>query len=446
MSYWICAVPGCKNNSNNCPVSFKHDFPKSMELKRRWMKACGLSQFPPQKYKVCRDHFRETDYSNRGLKGGVLPSKNLPEKSDSPSFQTEILTPKEESDGYLSDQTIEELKAAARNSSTKVMLHKNDFTNGMTMNGNGTKRFLDLENVTPCKVLKMSEAKPPKKLPTITQSIILLMNTDPYKYMGLTPDIVDLVEIISSNLSIAEINIILTFRKLKLDEDFSVLDDYFDLSEGEAKQLFRYTITAISKYMKALITSPSMYAVFQDIPVSHRRKLCQTRAYLSSFSIKIEKTTDFYTNEVTYNGRDHVIHYFYLVTPDGYIQYISPGYGGRLSPDKLLPFCKSVHPILEDGFNVIDIIPEFNENQYNPKKFLTFEQQVCYETMKRIREFSLISNKKPLSKDLAKNVDKIVIAVVALTNLQAVNYENDGEEESNDELFPNGLFKTDVNS
>lgn len=462
------SVKDCKNNSSNSHSAFKHDFPKSSQVKQKWLKALGLKELKSTKTKVCRDHFHESDYvifnnSPSGgcrLKPNVVPNKNMG-RSKTRASRDRISTPDHDNseDSAMSDLTIEELKKVAKNSSTKVILDKRDLTsNGNSANGKcssstvaddisdiaekrrsnsrwghgrtGIHSPRDLNNVTPCKELKITDAKEPPKLPTISQAIILLMNSDPYKYLGLAAGAIDLVEIIASNSSISEINIILTFRKLKLDEDFSVLDDYFNLSDGEAKQLFCYTVSAIAKYMHTLVTLPSKYVVFEDIPVSSRRTLCQTRFYLNHFSVVIEKANDLLTNEVTFNGSKHVIHYFYLVTPDGYISYVSPGYGGRATPEILLPVCKSLREIADDGFNVIDIVPDFNEDKINPDSNLTFEQKVTAEVLKKIRTFSLINNKKALERDYIKYLDEIVVIVAALVNLQTVKY--DDEEEKTD--------------
>lgn len=470
VSYFL--VKDCKNNSKNCHNAFKHDFPKNEHQKRKWFDLCGISQLKNKKAKICRDHFQETDYfvySNSPtagcrLKPNCMPSRNLPTETKTLSRDAETPDRCISEDSYMSDITIEELKKVAKNSSMKVLLDKRELSgNGFSTNGDRpgsantdyisdcaekrrsnsrwghgrtgihSPKKHDLNNVVPCKELKMSDAKPPAKLPTVSQAIILLMNSDPYKYLGLSSSTIDLVEIIASNSSISEINIILTFRKIKLDEDFSVLDDYFNLGEGEAKQLFQYTVSAIAKYMHTLVTLPSKYAIFEDIPVSSRRTLCQVRYYLSYFSIFIEETNDLLTNEVTYNGQNHCIHYFYLTTPDGYISYVSPGYGGRITPDKLLPICKSLREILEDGFNVVDIVPDFKENTINAEENLTFEQKVASEALRKIRNFSLINNKKALEKDYLKTLDEIVVIVAALVNLQAVKYEDAEEKESKDD-------------
>lgn len=52
----LCAVPGCYKNG-------VHLFPKNPDLKKRWEKAIRRKNFVATMHsRICRDHFRESDY------------------------------------------------------------------------------------------------------------------------------------------------------------------------------------------------------------------------------------------------------------------------------------------------------------------------------------------------------------------------------------------------
>lgn len=448
---WICGVVNCNNSSSNCPTSFKHDFPRSGPMRQKWLNLCGIKELS-KNMKICRDHFLESDYivfshSSGGSSGGrlrpqVVPSQNLPNSRNTRSRMSGTNTPDgfHSEDSNMSEQTIEELKEVAKNSSMKVVLDKRELIQGFqgSKNKRGRPRSTDsfsvderkweCNDIIPCKEFKVSDAKE-NKLPTITQAIMMLMNSDPFKYMGLSPETVEIIETLASHACVSEVSIIITFRKLKLDEDFSVLDDYFRLSDGESKQLFCETITTIAKYMQTLVKLPSKYDIFEDILVESRQKLCQTRFFMSHFHLVIEKTADLFTNESTFDGIKHLLHYLYLVTPDGYISFVSPGYGGRLSPEKIMPSCHALKEIINNGFHQVDLVPEFKEETPYPDKKLTFPQQIAHEVMRKMRTFALINTKKALDKDLIKYGDEIVIIIAALVNLQPVKYEEEVIEE-----------------
>lgn len=415
------------------------------------MDALGVKELKKNQTKICRDHFIEEDYVSTGstrLKAYSIPTRNLPRNKSKKSIQK--VQDYTDEDSNMSDATLEELKQKVKNTSVTVLLEKNDKTLGLrsrTKVTNGTnssskkRRYSDAtdtsekdskttrssnknrqtkdESESPTIELSLADARPQRKLPTITEAIVTIMNSNPYKYLGLSTEATDLVEIISSNLSISEVNIIITFRKLKLNEDFTLLDDYFRLTDGDAEQIFYYTINVIANYVKHLVTLPCKYNIFEDIPPSYRTTHCQTRLLLSHFSLEIEKSKDFYTNEVTTYGTQHLLHFFYFMTPDGCISYMSPGYGGRLTPNRLLPKCEDVQKIITDESYVITQISEYDENIHDPTD-LSDEQRLAYHVMQKIRQFSIMNGSSPLSANLVPYVDEIATIIAALVNLQTI--------------------------
>lgn len=78
-----CCVPECGATGNK----IFHAFPANLELRRQWMektKTPNLTEKELNGYaKVCRYHFRETDFvvnhrNQRGLKANTVPSLRLP--------------------------------------------------------------------------------------------------------------------------------------------------------------------------------------------------------------------------------------------------------------------------------------------------------------------------------------------------------------------------------
>ncbi len=79
-----CCVPGCGSAGSK----IFHAFPANQELRRQWQektKTFDLTKKELNGYaKVCRYHFRETDFvvnnrNQRGLKANTVPSLRLPE-------------------------------------------------------------------------------------------------------------------------------------------------------------------------------------------------------------------------------------------------------------------------------------------------------------------------------------------------------------------------------
>ena len=59
-----CVIPGCHSGSGREEVKYQLEpFPKSEELKRKWMDKINRPNFKPsQNAKVCSKHFRRKDF------------------------------------------------------------------------------------------------------------------------------------------------------------------------------------------------------------------------------------------------------------------------------------------------------------------------------------------------------------------------------------------------
>lgn len=78
-----CCVPGCGSVGKR----IFHTFPANVELRQKWIDATKTSNLATKDLigyaKVCRYHFRETDFiinhrNQRGLKPNTVPSLLLP--------------------------------------------------------------------------------------------------------------------------------------------------------------------------------------------------------------------------------------------------------------------------------------------------------------------------------------------------------------------------------
>lgn len=82
----VCSVPGCAGKG----TKMFHSFPKNAAIRQMWIrktKTFHLTAKQLDSYgKVCKYHFRETDFETnprgqQGLKKNAVPSVNLPEES-----------------------------------------------------------------------------------------------------------------------------------------------------------------------------------------------------------------------------------------------------------------------------------------------------------------------------------------------------------------------------
>lgn len=78
-----CAVPGCASKGSK----MFHSYPKNAAVREIWMRNTHTSHLSSEQLdsfgKICKYHFRETDFelnarNQKGLKKNTVPTLNLP--------------------------------------------------------------------------------------------------------------------------------------------------------------------------------------------------------------------------------------------------------------------------------------------------------------------------------------------------------------------------------
>nr|CAH7737578.1 unnamed protein product [Callosobruchus chinensis] len=154
-------------------------------------------------------------------------------------------------------------------------------------------------------------------------------------------------------------SIYLTLQKICLDTTFAELGNDFGVSESAASRIFSKSVGAISQVVGGLVSwvSPAKVKARLPIPFS---KVC---AIIDCLEIEIQKPEDPIKQALTWSDykKTHTMKYLVSSTPDGVINFISKGFGGRTSDteickesgylDKLKP---NMHIMADRGFKHIN--------------------------------------------------------------------------------------------
>lgn len=165
-----------------------------------------------------------------------------------------------------------------------------------------------------------------------------VMRDQSFKYLGIRKDNVFVLEAICETANISERDIMIVLRKIKLNESFEILQDIFGLSFSRLSQIFNKCVTKIAREMEELIFWPESDLMKKFLPVAFLNKYSNIQSVIDCFEIQIQKPSDPVLQSITYSQYKscNTIKYLVSCTPCGMINFISKGFPGRASDQKIV--------------------------------------------------------------------------------------------------------------
>ncbi|XP_063993661.1 uncharacterized protein LOC135171204 [Diachasmimorpha longicaudata] len=129
------------------------------------------------------------------------------------------------------------------------------------------------------------------------------------------------------------IYIYITMKKIRQNVPYAILAYDFGLSESQISRIFKNTVTKMAAILKELIVWPSKQEIALNLPIQFRLKYGQVQSIIDCFEIQIEHLTHAVHQAATWSDykKCNTCKYLISITPDGLINFISCGYGGRSS-------------------------------------------------------------------------------------------------------------------
>lgn len=273
-----------------------------------------------------------------------------------------------------------------------------------------------------------------------------LIERKPYAYLGLPKKYYWLISFIETELNVKSFNTIITLYKIKNNTPFFQIADVFEVSLTTLWRIFFKTLCILSQFFKQFIFSPSRLDVKRNLPSSFtiNKEYSNVFCIIDCFEIEIEKPSDPIYQSLTWSQykNANTLKYLLATTPDGLINFVSNGFGGRVSDSKIveisgfLECLPSNCTILADrGFKHIDTI--LNQKQIKllrPPSVLKDIKMSKQEAIKskviaslrihvervirRIRMFKFLKPHSVINNKLVQYTDEAVIVACGLISLQ----------------------------
>lgn len=266
----------------------------------------------------------------------------------------------------------------------------------------------------------------------------------PKVYIGMQNNALFVLKLLADESGIKLDNIYLTLEKIKLNHTFIILGDEYGKSPSNANTIFRKTIPILAHYLKRFIFWPSQKSIKASLPLPFRARYNNVQSIIDCFEIEIQKPSNPLYQALTWSEykKCNTIKYLISSTPDGTINFISEGFGGRTTDATIVeksqylnilpPYCK----IMADrGFKHIECLlqkkgctlirPLSVSNNVNPTKSEVIETRRIASlrihierVIGRLREFELLTPHAGIPYQTLDIIDEIVLIAAALINLQ----------------------------
>lgn len=265
----------------------------------------------------------------------------------------------------------------------------------------------------------------------------------PKVYIGMQNNALFILKLLADEANIKLDDIYLTLEKIKFNHTFIILGDEYGKSPSNANTIYRKTIPILAHYLKKFIFWPSQKSIKASLPLPFRARYNNVQSIIHCFEIEIKKPSNPLYQALTWSEykKCNTIKYLISSTPDGMINFISEGFGGRTDAtiveksqylNVLPPNCK----IMADrGFKHIEYLlqkkgctlirpPSVSSNSNLTKSEVIETKRIASlrihieRVIGRLREFEFLTPHARIPYQTLDIIDEIVLIAAALINLQ----------------------------
>lgn len=277
-------------------------------------------------------------------------------------------------------------------------------------------------------------------------SMITCIEKEPKIFLGLPKQSYHLIKLLSEKIPLPTLNILISLKKIKLNDSFDVLAMHFGYSQSNISRIFSKSIPLIAARMKNLVVWPTPSEIRRNLPISFRARYANVVSIIDCLEIQIEKPSNAVHQSLTWSQykKCNTLKYLISSTPDGLINFISHGYGGRATDMiivedcgylELLPTDKAV--MADRGFKNLSHLlqtkkctlirpPSVSKSSPSSKDEVRQSKQIAAlrihieRVINRLREFHMLLPHACVDHNLIPIIDEVITISCGLVNLQDV--------------------------
>lgn len=279
---------------------------------------------------------------------------------------------------------------------------------------------------------------------SMRSNFVTLIQKHPRLLIGVPQHSYFLVSFLSKTTKCSELNILITLKKIRLNDSYAVLSLHFGMSISNIARIVKETSVRLANVLKDFIVWPEDEKIQENLPIAFRARFFKVVSIIDCFEVEIERPTNPKNQALTWSDykKCNTLKYLISCTPDGLITFISEGYGGRASDTVIVKDCGYLerlshgnHVMTDRGFKHMETSlnqvgcelvrpPSVATNVQSTKKEVVLSKQIASlrihveRVIRRLREFKLIAPHACVDHHLICNFDNFVNIACGLVNLQ----------------------------
>lgn len=169
---------------------------------------------------------------------------------------------------------------------------------------------------------------------------LMTISRDPKLLIGIPAHLYFCIKYLQNLTGISSIEILVTLRKIRWHDPNSMLAIHFGLSESSVSKYLKKTLPKVALCLNRLIIWPSADDVRKNLPIAFRKCYSKAISIIDCIEIQIEKPSNASHQAATWSQYKscNTIKYLISITPDGLINFISEGYGGRTADSTIFEY------------------------------------------------------------------------------------------------------------
>lgn len=282
------------------------------------------------------------------------------------------------------------------------------------------------------------------------KGMLMSISREPKLLLGLPKESYFCIKLLSETIKTTDINIMITLKKIRLDQPYSLLAIHFGLSKSYVAKIVRKTLPLITSCMQDLIIFPLKKQIQSNLPIPFRSRYSNVQSIIDCFEVQIEKPTNAVQQALTWSSYKscNTIKYLISITPDGLISYISEGYGGRTTDTCIFEDCgyllklspgavvladrgfKNIAHLLEQRGCTLLRPPSVHSNVVPTKKEVQVTKMIAAlrvhveRTIGRLREFGFLLPHACVDSQQINMLDYVVTTACGIINLQSTLFKS----------------------
>ncbi|CAH1972125.1 unnamed protein product [Acanthoscelides obtectus] len=266
----------------------------------------------------------------------------------------------------------------------------------------------------------------------------------PMMYVGIPKECYFLIKLLHKHTSIKVEHILLCLKKIRMNSTFSELEDNFGISLSYASKLFLQNIPIIASVLRPFIVNIDKKLVKKNLPISFRHNYYNVSCIIDCLEIDIQKPSKALHQSLTWSEykKGNTVKYLVSCTPNGLVNYVSHGIGGRTSDATIVENCNFLDGLpqgscclADRGFKHLEQIlhekglkllrpPSVNagaklsKTEVRQTKIIASLRIHIERVIRRLREFHILKQHSVINTNIRRVLDHVIIIACALINLQ----------------------------